>query len=218
MKILSFDVGIRNLAYCILDIIDDPTPTIFISKWGVISLIPDNVKCKSLTVESAITILYSNLEEHFNDDTITHVIIENQPTKNQVMKTIQIAMYSYFNFQKLIMGRSLVCIKLINAINKLKICNRLFEPTNIRAPDDISSIPDKYRYKRTKKLGIFYTQHLLVNLNSHILVEDNINEMSKWIQLFSTSAKKDDLADSFLQALYYYDRELPKTKKLILNM
>jgi len=42
-KIVSFDVGIKNLAYCILDINDDKK-TFEIIKWDVIDLTTNTVK------------------------------------------------------------------------------------------------------------------------------------------------------------------------------
>lgn len=198
MIILSFDIGIRNLAYCLLQI--DECGNINISRWRIISLIPDSVKCKSLTVDKAIELLYNKLRSEFSDDDITHVIIENQPTKNQVMKTIQIAIYSYFNYERLLLGRSLEVVKLINASNKIKVCQRLFENSLINPPPLITNITDRYR--KNKKMGIFYTQSLLVYLK--------MSNSSDLIEQFSNSPKQDDLADCLLQAIYYFDSKISK--------
>lgn len=42
MKVLSFDVGIANLAYCVLEKLEDEFK---ILKWGVINLVDDRQKC-----------------------------------------------------------------------------------------------------------------------------------------------------------------------------
>jgi hypothetical protein len=50
----------------------------------------------------------------------------------------------------------------------------------------------KTAYSRRKKLAILYTKHELSQIPSQ----------SKWLQYLDTHKKKDDLSDSFLQALY----------------
>lgn len=58
----------------------------------------------------------------------------------------------------------------------------------------------KTTYGERKKLGIKYTREIIIKDNS----------LSNWCQHFEKHKKKDDLADSFLQALWYM-----KNKKLI---
>ena len=43
MKILSWDVGIKNLAYCLLD--DKDTQSFTILDWGMINLVDDRDVC-----------------------------------------------------------------------------------------------------------------------------------------------------------------------------
>ena len=43
MKIISWDVGIKNLAYCIIELNSDNTKKIL--HWNIINLIPENEHC-----------------------------------------------------------------------------------------------------------------------------------------------------------------------------
>lgn len=70
---------------------------------------------------------------------------------------------------------------MINARNKLKA---------YKGPKVECDIKD--RYKKTKFLGIEYCKYM---------INDSLQD-EQWIQLFTNSKKKDDLADSYLQGIY----------------
>ncbi len=124
MRILSWDVGIHHLSYCILDQ-DDETKVIKIKNWGIIDLVDDPSQKKN------ITLIFENIPKKFDEkpellDGIDKVCIENQPTlRNPTMKTVQIIIYSYF----LIRGKTdlkehpIQQISFISATNKLKVYN-----------------------------------------------------------------------------------------------
>jgi len=59
----------------------------------------------------------------------------------------------------------------------------------------------KTTYNERKKIGIEETKKLLLKIGS-----DNI-EKDKIIDMFNKHKKKDDLADSFLQGIWYIERE-----------
>jgi hypothetical protein len=194
--ILSFDIGIKNLAYCLMykdDTIDDNN-NIKIIDWGIIQLIEDGVKCKGVSLDTITDVLYTKLQDIFIDSDITEVLLENQPVlKNPVMKSIQMILYSFFQYEKVIMGREINLIKLINASNKLKLGKNLKEINN---SEDILKINAKYT--RNKKLAILYTNHFL----KERLIE---NDYDKYNEIFNQHKKKDDLSDAFLQGLYYIE-------------
>jgi len=105
---------------------------------------------------------------------IDYVIIENQISPiANRMKTIQGQIVQYF----IMSGINVVNIEFISASNKLKE----FESD------------DKTEYKDRKKLGIAKTQEI---------VQHNEN-FSNMLDYFNTHKKKDDLADSFLQGLWF---------------
>ena len=196
--ILSFDIGIKNLSYCVM--YKDETydsinkNNIKIIDWGIIQLIDDGVKCKGVPLDKITTTLYNKLYNIFIDYNITKVLLENQPVlKNPVMKSIQMIIYGYFAYEKNIMGREIEYIKLINASNKLKLGKNLKEINN---SEDILKI--KSKYTRNKKLAIIYTNHFL---RERLIVED----YEKYNDIFNNHKKKDDLADAFLQGLYFIE-------------
>ena len=89
MKILSWDVGIYNLSYCVLESIENK---IDILDWDIINLI-DNEEMKKNR-----TLIFENiprkLYEKSNLLDVDIVVIENQPSlKNPQMKSIQMILY-----------------------------------------------------------------------------------------------------------------------------
>lgn len=120
---------------------------------------------------------------------ITHVIIENQisPIANR-MKTIQGMLAQYF-----IMRNDDCIIDFISSANKLK----QFADTQGDAPkkkkeknEQGVSIQNP-NYKEHKKDGIYYCSQIIDR------------NFSNWSDALSTD-KKDDLADAFLQGLWYF--------------
>ena len=104
--ICSFDIGIKNLAYCILYKNDDNTITIH--KWDNIQLLEDHEKCKGFPLNEITKRMYNRLNTELNDYDITEVLLENQPClKNPVMKSIQMIIYGYFQYQSILLDREI---------------------------------------------------------------------------------------------------------------
>ena len=122
---------------------------------------------------------------------ITHVILENQisPIAGR-MNTIQGMLSQYF-----IMRNDSIHIEFISSIGKLK---GLINDTKSEVqPASVDGSPlDKAVYKEHKSDGIFFCKQFL---------ENNIQLVSLK-QIIEASHKKDDLADSFLQGIYYMKR------------
>jgi hypothetical protein len=117
--------------------------------------------------------------------TIDKVIIENQisPIANR-MKTIQGMIAQYF-----IMRNNNIQIDFVNASNKLKTSTTFDGIKNVDAK--------KMKYSERKKLGIQQCLEFLSTYN-----------FQEWEEFFKAHAKKDDLADSFLQAIWYINNKL----------
>ena len=191
--ILSFDIGIKNLAYCILykDLTINNEKNLIIHKWGIINILEDNEKCKDISLDEIGTRMYKRLQDEFLEENITEVLLENQPVlKNPVMKSIQILIMGFFKYESVILGREIKLIKLINASNKLKLGKKLIQ---FNESEDILKI--KSKYNRNKKLAILYT--------NYFLEKELYSYYNKYNTLFNEHKKKDDLSDAFLQGLYY---------------
>ena len=218
MKYLSFDVGIKNLAFCSLD--DNKK----ILDWGIINLdknpicqcglqkeccksstfivVSDNgetkYSCTTHTKKYKKKKKMNNDRDIFNlskiminelnskEDFLNHEIIciENQPAlKNPVMKTVQMILYSYFMIEGATKDKPVSEVHMINARNKLKV---------YKGPEVECKFTDKY--KKNKYLSVEYTKNMI------------LEEEKKFIDLFLESKKKDDLADAYLQGIYFIEK------------
>ena len=92
-------------------------------------------------------------------------------------------LYSYFIIEGVCKDPICSNVQMINARNKLKVYKG--EPVECKF---------KEKYKRNKYLSVEYTK---------LMIE---NEAEKFIQLFSESKKKDDLADAYLQGIYFIEK------------
>ena len=113
------------------------------------------------------------------DGNITHVILENQiGILANRMKTIQGMLAQYF----IMRGRPDIHIEFVSSSNKLKDLANTKETEN--------------NYKQHKKDGIFFCKQFL---------EKNTG-LGEWSHVLETT-KRDDLADCFLQGIWYLKRE-----------
>lgn len=123
-------------------------------------------------------------------DSITHVIIENQisPIANR-MKTVQGMLAQYF-----IMKNSEIKIDFVSSMNKLKEFSKNGEKIEKdKNKEKEEEKTEKQKYSQHKKDGVFYTNQIL---------EKNPS-LDIWKKIFDESKKKDDLADCFLQGIWY---------------
>jgi len=127
----------------------------------------------------------------------THIIMENQiSTMASRMKTIQGELTMYF-----IMKFPNAHIEYISSANKLKH----FAPvstTTINRPlgSEAEGITSNKKYRQHKQDAVTYTQQML----------QTTPELSTWINTFQHHpTKKDDLADCFLQGIWYLRFRLP---------
>lgn len=228
MKILSWDVGIINLSYCIIEL-NEITKEKNILKWGIINLIeyPEMKKNMTLVFENIPKKLHEN---NFLLD-VDAVVIENQPSlKNPKMKSIQMIVYSYFLMYGKILNDQENKIKHIdfcNASNKLKvykgppisleelkrkkknidnnssikdfITEDKKDELEIKEPEEKQKKSAKLSYSDKKKMAIEHVKYFL-----------NENDDKENLEFFNNHKKKDDLADSYLQCLYIINQKFKK--------
>jgi hypothetical protein len=178
MKVISWDIGIKNLAYCVM------SGDYKIHEWDIITLQQD---CKKINVDLLTQRLLQILDDRFLDRSdFTHVLIENQPSmKNPVMKSIQNIIYTFFHYIKL-KHKFDYAVKLVSATSKLKV------QSQVQIPDTILKIKNKYAQK--KKRAVFLCEYLL---------SDIVTNTGDFRSYFSGSKKKDDLADCLLYNVWF---------------
>lgn len=144
-----------------------------------------------ISIKNELNELFKNYEL----SSIDQIILENQisPIANR-MKTIQGMISQYFidcnNYN----------IKFISATNKLKpfLSKESKYISNYKDLCEIDEAKEskdkKLSYNERKKLSIYYTKQLLEHKN-----------MSQEHAFFIKHSKKDDLADCFLQGIYYLE-------------
>lgn len=245
MRILSWDVGIYNLCYCILErtIDENNIKTIKIIDWDIVNLV-DNEEMKKNR-----GLLFENIPRKLQERPqlldVDLVVIENQPSlKNPQMKSIQMILYSYFLILGKIVGNGdkstgyIDRIEFCSASNKLKIYDG--------PPIVLEDKPKKTKVASKKKIDIIPDETELINdeINSNIdvILDEDICKMEDiedpnlkskkkkatlaykdkkrlaiehakyfvlkndagYIDFFNKHKKKDDLADSYLQGLYWF--------------
>lgn len=167
--ILSIDVGIRNLAMCLIE-----AGTTKVREWDVSGIPPQH--------EDGV---YPCMKRHLDARPwvldATTVLIEKQPDKNRKMKSVENFLHAYF----VIMGCK----------------NTIIYDARHKIPDVAGA--GKALYRKRKQTSIDRCRALLEepgNVNAH------------WLDTFKQSKKKDDLADTVMQALSYINRRVVEKK------
>lgn len=157
--LLSIDVGLRNLALCLMD-----SSTKKIHKWDVSSV-------PSQHADGLFTALRTHLRQRpwtLDADT---VLIEKQPDKNRTMKSVENFLHVYF----------------------------LCHDRNVIVWDARHKVPDvagpgRARYIQRKKASIERCRQFLDETQP------------EWVPVFDKHKKKDDLADTCMQALSFINK------------
>ena len=229
MKLLSWDVGIYNLSYCILEK-NDENKEIKIIDWNIVNLVDSEKMKKDRNA------LFENIPRKLHELpqllNVDCVVIENQPSlKNPQMKSIQMILYSYFLILGKVIGNGetsesyIQNVDFCSASNKLKVYDgpKIVLPEkksrakkkndeitinedntdnkNIAIISIIPIIQEKEDEKKTKSSSLKYAdkKRLAIEHALYYLKKDQ----PTYFDFFNNHKKKDDLADSFLQGLYY---------------
>jgi len=167
--LLSIDVGIKNLALCMID-----ESTKEIMHWDVSGVPPESDDG-----------LFESLNKHLNTKPwvlgATTVLIEKQPGQNKKMKTVENFLHAYF-------------------IIKIPSAQTIIYDARHKIPDVVGS--GKVMYRKRKAVSVERAREFIKNdPNTH------------WIPTFVASKKKDDLADTVMQALSFINRLEPTKSK-----
>lgn len=158
--ILSIDVGIKNLAMCLID-----PGTKKIHEWEVAGVPPQSSDG-----------LFPSLKKHMDARSWAcqgagTVLIEKQPDKNRTIKSVEHFLHTYF------------------------LCNDkevIIWDARHKVPDVAG--PGRAKYLERKKTSIERCRAFIQATNPD------------WVSHFDAHKKKDDLADTCMQALSFMDR------------
>jgi len=162
--ILSIDVGIKNLAMCLLD--EDKNNLVV--EWDVDGIPPQHRDG-----------VYVSMRDHLDARpwvlNAKTILIEKQPDRNKKMVSVMHFLYAYF-------------------IIKCPKAETILYDARHKIPDVAG--PGKAQYNKRKKVSIERCEDFIRSnsVNSH------------WIDTFVKSKKKDDLADTVMQALSFVNR------------
>jgi hypothetical protein len=171
--ILSIDVGIRNLAMCLLDEDQDN----LVREWDVSGVPPEHKDG-----------VYVSLRKHLDERPwvlgAKTILIEKQPERNKKMISVMHFLHAYF-------------------IIKCPDAETILYDARHKIPDVAG--PGKAQYNKRKKVSIERCEAFIRDgtTNTH------------WLDTFLKSKKKDDLADTVMQALSFVNRVevTPASKK-----
>lgn len=224
IKIISFDVGIKNLAFCYSLIKTDETKEnklIEILQWNIINLLEDKIcyydKCKKKPTYHGLHMNYTIYMCDKHKFTIKNIKRYIPPT----CKTIKIEILKLELIKQL--DKIFLPILFNNIIDHVIIENQpsyknpkmkaisdtLYTWFLIRGIHDLNKIIYLKYIPPINKNKIFNKKFTKYNYNENkansvIITKDYLNDISLvWKEYLIKSKKKDDLADCFLQMIHY---------------
>ena len=236
MKVLSFDVAIRNNAYSICEYTyvcadSDSQIEMAILAWGNIDLLQNQKTGEARTKQKVNAISVQRLLEFVLDGfdhlmTTTwqqhgpfdRIVIEQQPKCNPKMRSIAAAMYTFFDCHYRRNGiRPVIEFASPSRKLKLQVGEHQFESTPNRNQGQ--------RYRDNKRRAKEMCQELIghpctIGDGGEIMVaykQKTVQVVSTgqkpWRSFYASSKKKDDLSDCLLQSLCIAIAKQPKPRK-----
>jgi hypothetical protein len=181
IQLLSFDIGIKNMAYCFATCSNN---NIHIEKLEKIDLNTSKKANIQKLIDNTLEFLEITINElplQTNEKLV--VLIECQMTS--IMKCIQTVINTYFKMIGKYEGYTIETIYL-SPKHKLNIINTY--------GDKMASSS----YKQNKNDAIYFANYLL----------ENHYKNDKIMEVFKNTKKKDDISDAFLMVIYYYENNI----------
>lgn len=208
MIYISFDIGIKNLALCILK---KTATNINILDWRIISLADKKKDIKGIDdISERIYMELDNIIGFLKEngiDNIDYVLIENQPSNlNGIMKTIQYIIYCYFSLLKY-WDKIIDNVVLVNASLKTK--------THDYKPDIQIKMDETQKTKNVK--GFRRDKYKMNKQTSIEICKNYIKDDIYLCDIFDNNKKKDDLSDACLQAVSYIRQNVSDAHKVNYN-
>ena len=201
MYILSIDVGIKNLAHCLLNVVDS---SYTILAWDSIDLSKDyiiycnNSNCNNLAKCSLNNINYC--QKHSKS-------LHNTKNVDQIkvsdISLPKIGLKLKENYDKIFNNTKIDIVIIENQLSPLAsrmktlqgMITQYFIDNNVTNIEYISAT-NKLKEYSDKKMS--YNERKKLSVQT---VKDKLKD--SWLEYFIKNKKKDDLADTLLQALFY---------------
>lgn len=220
--IVSFDIGIKNLAVCVMSVKGPGSEGehgnevghgskvghgsasgIKILVWKVISLAAEKEKIPVMNeISGRLFLAMDELVDEIGQP-IDYVILENQPSNlNGAMKSIQMMIYSYFQLRKHWEGLAKQ-VYLVSASEKLKGHETALSNIDMTKYEDKSSasgvsgaVVVKKTLRQKKSKSYQNNKKLAIDITKYYLSKNE-----ELLSLFCSYKKMDDMADTFLQGI-----------------
>lgn len=177
MRIISFDCGITNLAWCVYD-----NDTDRIIDWQVKNIkLPERQHLKEHLIRSLDQLGFGDVPALCDGNDAVHVVIERQPSKNSICKGIESTLENYFLIRGIIDRPPDSNIK--------RVC--VFNAKHKLAGQKI--VRGKKAYRERKQRSIELASQL------------DCVKHSSWSGYLQSLLKQDDACDALLQAKAYCD-------------
>lgn len=179
MNIISFDIGIKNMAYCHASIINKELILKNLNKTDL------NI-CKKansqMIIDTTLEFLENLIHNELQLDPSIPLVILVESQMTSIMKCIQTTIHTFF--------------KCIGKYEGYQI------NTYSLSPKHKLSFMENYQgdnnYKNNKINAITFTKELL----------ENKYKNNDFLDIYNSTKKKDDISDAFLMVIYYYEKQL----------
>lgn len=184
IQLLSFDIGIKNMAYCYCLIDDNDNDQ---KKFNIVNLNKIDLNLsKNSNIQKIIDNTIEFLEITFNNELNINqndkliILIECQMTS--IMRTIQTVINTYFKMIGKYEGYNIETIY-VSPKHKLNIINKYCDKIESNS------------YKQNKTDAVYFVKYLL----------ETTYKNDKIMEIYNTTKKKDDISDALLMCIYYFE-------------
>ena len=185
-QIISFDIGIKNMAYCIIEYDCNDKTRVFKHLQVVNLNIPKNKNIQSI-IDATIELLDEIMNDKAKIDPNIPIIVLIESQMTSIMRCIQTTINTYFKLIEKYEGLQIIT-KYLSPKHKLELLNNYSDYNN-------PNIKSSNKYKQNKMDSINFTGWLL---NNHF-------KNDAFLNYFNITKKKDDISDAFLMCIYYID-------------
>nr|WRJ69736.1 putative Holliday junction resolvase [Oceanusvirus sp.] len=188
MRVLSIDVGTKNLGACDVEASADGK-SFRIHRWCVLTSSERGTTAVDEAIRGAVAAMRDlcgcEADGGGGSCPWDRAVIENQPCmKNPRMKAVQTAIHTF-----LAMRPEDPDVVLAGAAGKNKVADKIL------GKDEECGATSGARYRRAKKRSVEATKALLGSATD--------GRHDEWLAKLATHPKKDDMCDAFLQAIYF---------------